>query len=164
MARMTKARGMRGFVYKTHMDVSSAASAYLAREAVPQSLAAAMLALSTQHFENGQRELQQGHLEMAKAQFNRALEVLLESPFGGRSEPTIREHFDRLVERISAYEVTALAQRSGGHAVLFAAPAELKRGLDVWGPAPEAFSLMREIKRRFDPGGLLNPGRFVGGL
>jgi mannose-6-phosphate isomerase-like protein (cupin superfamily) len=35
MARMAQARGMRGFAYKTHMDVSSAASAYLARNAVP---------------------------------------------------------------------------------------------------------------------------------
>ncbi len=35
LAQMAKARGMRGFVYKTHMDVSSAASAYLARKAVP---------------------------------------------------------------------------------------------------------------------------------
>ena len=65
------------------------------------------------HFETGQRELKLGHLESAKAEFNRALEVLLESPFGGRTEPRIREHFDRLVERISAYEVTALAQGDG---------------------------------------------------
>jgi membrane-bound lytic murein transglycosylase D len=72
-----------------------------------------LIALSTRHFESGQRELQLGHLEMAKAEFNKSLEVLLESPFGGRSEPTIREHFDRLVERISAYEVTALAQGDG---------------------------------------------------
>lgn len=35
MARMAKARRMRGFVYKTHMDISSAASAYLARKAEP---------------------------------------------------------------------------------------------------------------------------------
>ena len=35
MARHAKARGMRGFTYKTHMDVSSAASAYLARKEVP---------------------------------------------------------------------------------------------------------------------------------
>ena len=39
--------------------------------------------------------------------------MLLESPFGGRTEPRIRDHFDRLVERISAYEVTALAQGDG---------------------------------------------------
>ena len=72
-----------------------------------------LIALSNRHFETGQRELQLGHLETAKTEFNRALEVLLESPFGARSEPSIREHFDRLVEKISAYEVTALAQGDG---------------------------------------------------
>jgi membrane-bound lytic murein transglycosylase D len=72
-----------------------------------------LIALSNGHFETGQRELQLGHLETAKTEFNRALEVLLESPFGARSEPRIREHFDRLVEKISAYEITALAQGDG---------------------------------------------------
>jgi membrane-bound lytic murein transglycosylase D len=74
---------------------------------------AELLALSTSHFETGQRELREGHLEMAKAAFNRSLEVLLESRYGGRTDPRIREHFDRLVERISAYELTALAQGDG---------------------------------------------------
>jgi hypothetical protein len=34
-ARQMKARGARGFVYKTHMDLSSAGSAYFARKIVP---------------------------------------------------------------------------------------------------------------------------------
>jgi membrane-bound lytic murein transglycosylase D len=72
-----------------------------------------LIALSNHNFESGQRELQLGHLDQAKTEFNRALEVLLESPFGARSEPRIREHFDRLVEKISAYEMTALAQGDG---------------------------------------------------
>ena len=72
-----------------------------------------LIALSTKHFETGQRELSEGHLEMAKEAFNRSLEVLLESRYGGRTVPRIREHFDRLVERISAYELTALAQGDG---------------------------------------------------
>jgi len=72
-----------------------------------------LIAVSTRHFESGQTELQLGHLESARTEFNRALEVLLESPYGARVEPRIREHFDRLVERISAFEVTALAQGDG---------------------------------------------------
>ena len=80
------------------------------READP---ATELIALSTLHFEAGQHELELGHLDSAKGQFNRALEVLLESPFGGRTEPRVRDHFDQLVERISAYEVTALAQGDG---------------------------------------------------
>src|SRR5215207_7095061 len=46
-----------------------------------------LIALSTRYFENGQRELQTGHLESAKTEFNRSLEVLLESPYGARTEP-----------------------------------------------------------------------------
>jgi membrane-bound lytic murein transglycosylase D len=92
-----------------------------ATAAVPLPVAAAaptdpvveLIADSDRHFQAGQRELQNGHLETAKAEFNRALDVLLESPYGARTEPRIREHFDRLVERISAYEVTALAQGDG---------------------------------------------------
>src|SRR5688572_5238886 len=55
-----------------------------------------LIALSTLHFEAGQRELGLGRLDAAKREFNRALEVLLESPLGGRTEPRVREHFDRL--------------------------------------------------------------------
>ncbi|HEX5107514.1 MAG TPA: LysM peptidoglycan-binding domain-containing protein [Vicinamibacterales bacterium] len=80
----------------------------------PQTDAVAdLIALSTSHFDRGQKELREGHLEMAKAEFNRSLEVLLESRYGARTDPRIREHFDRLVERISAYELTALAQGDG---------------------------------------------------
>jgi glycolate oxidase FAD binding subunit len=34
--------------------------------------------------------------------------------------------------------------------------------LDCWGTLPDSFPLMREIKRQFDPDGVLNPGRFLG--
>jgi membrane-bound lytic murein transglycosylase D len=79
----------------------------------PPDPVAQLIDVSQQHFTSGQRELQLGHLEQAKNEFNRALEVLLESPYGARQEPRIREHFDRLVDRISAYEITALAEGDG---------------------------------------------------
>jgi len=72
-----------------------------------------LIATSDRHFKAGERELEQGHVEAAKQEFNRAVDVLLESPYGARTEPRIREHFDRLVDRISAYEVRALAAGDG---------------------------------------------------
>ena len=36
--------------------------------------------------------------------------------------------------------------------------------IDLWGCQSDALPLMREIKRRFDPNRILNPGRFVGGI
>ena len=58
-------------------------------------------------------------------------------------------------------KLIAKAQEHRGHAIILAAPPHLKQDVDVWGPAPTSLSLMREIKRQFDPHGLLNPGRFM---
>src|SRR5258705_1788344 len=72
-----------------------------------------LIATSDTHFKAGQKELEQGHVEAAKAEFNLAIEVLLDSSYGGRTEPRIRDHFDRLVDRISTYEVRALSAGDG---------------------------------------------------
>jgi glycolate oxidase FAD binding subunit len=61
-------------------------------------------------------------------------------------------------------DLLSLAQRCGGHAIIFAAPADTKKNIDVWGPAPPTLVLMRKIKNQFDPKAVLNPGRFVGGM
>ena len=72
-----------------------------------------LIETSQKHFLAGERELNLGHLERARAEFDRAVDVLLESPYGARTDARLREHFDRLVDRINAYEVTALAQGDG---------------------------------------------------
>jgi glycolate oxidase FAD binding subunit len=49
--------------------------------------------------------------------------------------------------------------------VLLQCAPEAKSRVDVWGPrGVGALPLMRRIKERFDPAGILNPGRFVGGI
>jgi membrane-bound lytic murein transglycosylase D len=74
---------------------------------------AALIATSQKHFDAGEREFKLGHLESARKEFDRAVDVLLESPYGARTEPRMRQHFDRLIDRINAFEVTALAQGDG---------------------------------------------------
>jgi peptidoglycan lytic transglycosylase D len=72
-----------------------------------------VIARSQERFDAGERELKMGHLDRARAEFDRAVDLLLESPYGARSDARMRQHFDRLVDRINAYEVTALAQGDG---------------------------------------------------
>ena len=72
-----------------------------------------LIALSEQHFQTGERELREGHLSAARVSFDRAVDVLLEFPGGARANPQLSAHFDRLVERISGHELTALAQADG---------------------------------------------------
>jgi glycolate oxidase FAD binding subunit len=51
-----------------------------------------------------------------------------------------------------------------GHMVVEKVRHSVKEGFDVWGYEAPALEIMRRIKREFDPRGLLNPGRFVGGI
>jgi glycolate oxidase FAD binding subunit len=51
-------------------------------------------------------------------------------------------------------------ERSGGSLVIVRDAG----GLDAWGAAGDTLPLMRALKQQFDPRGVLNPGRFVGGI
>ena len=53
----------------------------------------------------------------------------------------------------------------GGSLIVERAPAKIKPDLDAWGPiTPDVLAIMSRVKHEFDPDGILNPGRFVGGL
>jgi glycolate oxidase FAD binding subunit len=51
-----------------------------------------------------------------------------------------------------------------GSLVVLEAPPAVKTLLDVWGYAGDALPVMRRVKDALDPGHVLSPGRFVGGL
>ena len=50
----------------------------------------------------------------------------------------------------------------GAKAQIEFAPTELKRAVNVWGAARADFELMRRVKKVFDGGNVLSPGRFAG--
>ncbi|MBA3268889.1 MAG: LysM peptidoglycan-binding domain-containing protein [Acidobacteria bacterium] len=72
-----------------------------------------LLARADRHFETGRYELTLGHLARAKVAFNTSLELLLESPHGAQADVRVKEHFNRLVDRIAALELAALATGDG---------------------------------------------------
>lgn len=72
-----------------------------------------LIAEAERHFAAGQRELALGHLEGARDEFDRAVDVLLESPDVVRADARLREHLDRLVDRVSALEWAAVATGDG---------------------------------------------------
>src|SRR6266481_1619417 len=60
-------------------------------------------------------------------------------------------------------EFRAGLERGGGSLVTAHRAAGMS-ALDAWGKAGDALPLMNAVKRQFDPQGILNPGRFVGGI
>jgi glycolate oxidase FAD binding subunit len=56
------------------------------------------------------------------------------------------------------------AKKQGGYLVIENIDSALKERVDVWGHIGGAFPLMKKLKDTLDPNGILNPGRFVGGI
>jgi glycolate oxidase FAD binding subunit len=60
-------------------------------------------------------------------------------------------------------QLRAAFEGRGGSLVLAHRSASVNE-LEAWGNVGDALPLMNAVKRRFDPQGTLNPGRFVGGI
>jgi glycolate oxidase FAD binding subunit len=65
------------------------------------------------------------------------------------------ELVDRLRARVHEF---------GGSVVVLQVPDTLRGRIDVWGQDRGSGALMNKVKRRFDPGRILNPGRFLGNI
>ena len=61
-------------------------------------------------------------------------------------------------------EWRALVRAVGGQALVESAPLAIKERVPVWDDPGPALRIMQRIKSQLDPAGLLNPGRFVGGI
>jgi glycolate dehydrogenase FAD-binding subunit len=57
-----------------------------------------------------------------------------------------------------------VVEARGGHARLDSAPLAVKERVPVWDPPGPAHRIMKRLKDELDPRGILNPGRFVGGI
>ena len=62
------------------------------------------------------------------------------------------------------HRVRSMARDLGGSVLVEHVPLAIKAQIDVWGDPPEGIEIMRRIKQKLDPAGILNPGRFVGGI
>jgi glycolate oxidase FAD binding subunit len=61
-------------------------------------------------------------------------------------------------------ELREIWVRRGGSVIVREASPAFKERVEVWGPLGSRLDLNRRVKEKFDPRGILNPGRFVGGI
>ncbi len=80
----------------------------------------------------------------------------------------VHGHFsgDLTLERVQEMlkGLQGAAEAAQGNLILPRCPPEWKRSLPVWGRPRGDARLMREVKAKFDPRGLFNPGRFIDGI
>ena len=61
-------------------------------------------------------------------------------------------------------ELREIWTRRGGSVVVRSAPPAFKERVEAWGPLGSRLELTRRVKQKFDPRGIMNPGRFAGGI
>ena len=98
-----------------------------------------------------------GFERAAVAHAGHGLVTLLLVP-AGRAAPPVSDTAAVLVAWRDAARVR------GGHLAVEWAQLGVREACPVWDPLGAAGPLMRSMKARLDPQGVLNPGRFVGGI
>src|SRR5208282_1365606 len=76
-------------------------------------LAETLIAQAEKEYAAGQANYKAGHLEAAKANFDRAFNILLSSDFDLRNDERLEREFDKLVEAVHELELAALKQGDG---------------------------------------------------
>ena len=118
--------------------------------AQPDAVADALTAAEAA-FELGRRASDEGHLRDARVAFDEAVDTLLRTPGGARTDPRLAAGLDALVDRISALELAALS-RGDGFTETASEPATLDTLLSLpetdpvveVPPAPEVATTVRE--------------------
>ncbi len=92
--------------------------------------------------------------------------VIAQPGYGGLSmfwfEGEERQSENSIQEALSG--ARALVREMGGRLVIERCPPSVKAAMDVWDDVGESLDVMRRIKEQYDPGSILNPGRFAGGI
>ena len=92
--------------------------------------------------------------------------VIAQPGYGGLSLFWFEEEDGRLGETVvkAVSNARASVHAAGGRLVIERCPPSVKAALDVWDEVGESIGVMRRMKEQYDPGSILNPGRFAGGI
>jgi FAD/FMN-containing dehydrogenase len=78
------------------------------------------------------------------------------------AEKNLRSKIESLVELIG--KLTSEAVKNEGNLVVESSPLLIKKKVDVWGQLRSDSQIMHRLKEQMDPSGILNAGRFIGGI
>ena len=76
-------------------------------------------------YQSGVANYHAGKLQTAKADFDRAVDLMLTSNFDLRNEPQLRDEFDRVIDAVNTLEMEALKQGNGFAPKIEPAPVDI---------------------------------------
>jgi membrane-bound lytic murein transglycosylase D len=73
----------------------------------------ATIAEAEKAFESGQTNYKAGHLDAAKQDFNRAVDILMQGPVDIKADDRLQQEFDKITEEINKLEMSAFKEGDG---------------------------------------------------
>jgi peptidoglycan lytic transglycosylase D len=74
---------------------------------------AATIAEAEKAYQSGQTNYKAGHLDAAKQDFNRAVDILMQGPVDIKADDRLQQEFDKITEEINKLEMTAFKEGDG---------------------------------------------------
>jgi membrane-bound lytic murein transglycosylase D len=93
-----------------------------------------IIAEAEKAYEAGQADYKAGHLDAAKQDFNRAVDILMQGPVDVKADERLQQEFDKITEEISKLEMVAF-KAGDGFAEQQAEPAPIDEANQVTFPA-----------------------------
>ncbi|HWX53932.1 MAG TPA: transglycosylase SLT domain-containing protein [Verrucomicrobiae bacterium] len=103
-------------VHKTvHKAVVAPPPVKVAPKAAPPKAdpVAATIAAAEKAFQTGQDDFKAGHLDSAKQDFNRAVDILMQGPVAVKSDDRLQQEFDKITGEINKLEMVAFKKGDG---------------------------------------------------
>src|SRR5689334_4094716 len=72
-----------------------------------------IIAEAEKAYASGQADYKAGHLDAAKQDFNRAVDILMQGPVDVKSDDRLQDEFDKITEEINKLEMTAFKEGDG---------------------------------------------------
>src|SRR4029077_2483681 len=72
-----------------------------------------IIAEAEKAYESGQADYKAGHLDAAKQDFNRAVDILMQGPVDVKSDDRLQDEFDKITEEINKLEMAAFKEGDG---------------------------------------------------
>ena len=81
-----------------------------------QSVVRTIISAADQHFQRGEKAYSAGEYDIARREFDEAVDTILTESIDVRSDDELRTYYRALIEKVNRYQIAALEQKDGGFA------------------------------------------------
>jgi membrane-bound lytic murein transglycosylase D len=81
---------------------------------IKQGIVRDVTGVASQHFQRGEQAYKSGQYDMARREFDEAVDAILTAPINIATDDELRAYYRELIEKINRYQIISMEQKDGG--------------------------------------------------